>query len=112
MPRDKPRGGRVKERGGCVRRDGGGGLVWSGTLGPQAGTQERKCSRECNLLKWNERHARVPCVSSRGEMIEVGGRNGGGGGVKWPRGELQLGSTIYTHFVFVYAGNKSQFLST
>lgn len=70
MPRDKPQGGRVKERGGCVRRDGGGGLVWSGTLGPQAGTQERKCSRECNLLKWNERHARVPCVSSRGEMID------------------------------------------
>lgn len=73
LPRDKPRGGRVKERGGVWEEMEGvvwSGLVWSGTLGPQAGTQERKCSRECNLLKWNERHARVPCVSSRGEMID------------------------------------------
>lgn len=68
MPRDKPQDGRVKEREGVWEEMEG--VVCFGTLGPQAGTQERKCSRECNLLKWNERYARVPCVSSRGEMID------------------------------------------
>lgn len=68
MPRDKPQGGRVKEREGV--REEMEGVVCFGTLGPQAGTQDRKSSRECNLLKWNERYARVPCVSSRGEMID------------------------------------------
>lgn len=98
-------GGWRKERG-CVRRDGGGGLVWSGTLGPQAGTQERKCSRECNLLKWNERHARVPCVSSRGEMIdwerlEEGGSNGPRESYSW---DLQY---IPTLFLFMLAISPS-----
>lgn len=52
-----------------MRGDERGGLLWDpGTM--SGGTLERKCSRECNLLKWNERYARVPCVSSRGEMID------------------------------------------
>lgn len=86
------------------------GVVCFGTLGPQVGTQERKCSRECNLLKWNDRHARVPCVSSRGEMIDWERLEEGG--MKWHRGVLQWVFKKYTHFVFVYAGNRSQFLST
>lgn len=40
-----------------MRGDGRGGLLWEpGTR--SGGTQERKCSRECDLLKGNERNAR------------------------------------------------------
>lgn len=57
--------GGVKEKEGVC--EGGWGELCSGTQGPQAG---RKCSRECGLLIWNEWHARVPCVSARGDMID------------------------------------------
>lgn len=107
MPGDKPQGGRVGGREGVWEEMKG--VVCFGALGPWAGgggTLERKCSRECNLLKGNERYVRVPCVSSRGEMIDWERLEEGG--MNWPRGGLQLVFKKYTHFVFVYAGNACQ----